>query len=26
ALNMSLHELEKMLERLLAQKQRKEYR
>ncbi|HHW5402663.1 TPA: phage tail tape measure protein, partial [Escherichia coli] len=25
ALNMSLHELEKMLERLLAQKQRKEY-
>ncbi|WP_404864680.1 phage tail tape measure protein [Escherichia coli] len=26
ALNMSLHELEKILERLLAQKQRKEYR
>ncbi|HAZ5711676.1 TPA: phage tail tape measure protein [Escherichia coli] len=26
ALNMSLHELEKMLERLLAQKHRKEYR
>lgn len=26
ALNMTLHELEKMLERLLAQKQRKEYR
>ena len=26
ALNMSVHELEKMLERLLAQKQRKEYR
>ncbi|HHE4632373.1 TPA: phage tail tape measure protein [Escherichia coli] len=26
ALNISLHELEKMLERLLAQKQRKEYR